>query len=330
MEPLIDGLGRRHTYLRISVTDRCNLHCIYCMPAAGIAHRDREEILRFNEITHLAEIFARLGVRKIRLTGGEPLVRRNLEELVAGLAAIQGLETLAMTTNGVLLQEHARSLKAAGMRRLNISLDTLRPERFERIALRAFHGRVLAGIESALATGFAPLKLNMVVMGGINDDELFDFVEFVRDRPIQARFIEYMPFKANQWGEACFVPYAAMRRTIETRHPLIPLNEDEAAAGQVAKEFRIAGHRGTVGFITSMSAHFCQGCDRLRLTADGSLKSCLFSRPEASLRELLRAGSPDEALTARIREVLAGKQAAHPPLEELAALAEESMIEIGG
>lgn len=329
MEPLVDTFGRRHAYLRLAVTDRCNLRCVYCMPASGVTQRDRAEILSFAEITRLAALFAALGVRKIRLTGGEPILRRNLPDLIAALAAIPGLETLALTTNGVLLPELAPSLKSSGLQRLNVSLDTLRPDRFKRIALRPLHARVLAGIDAALAAGFAPLKLNVVVMGGVNDDELLDFVDLARNRPLHVRFIEYMPFKANRWGQAGFVPYAAMRRAIEARHRLIP-HEPATSTAHTAKTFQVEGHCGSVGFITPMSESFCQACDRLRLTTDGRLKTCLFTPPSLSLRDALRGGASDELLASMIREALVGKHAVHPPLAELAALERESMIEIGG
>lgn len=338
VEPLVDRLGRRHTYLRLSVIDRCNLRCVYCMPPEGIPKKERAEILRLEEIVQMAGLFVRLGVNKLRLTGGEPLIRRNIIQLITSLAGIPGLETLAMTTNGVLLADQAGALKAAGINRLNISLDTLRPERFERINLRGYFAQAWAGLESALEAGFAPLKLNVVVMGGVNDDELLDFVDLARTRPIHVRFIEYMPFKSNAWSPARFMPWSAMRRVIEGRYALTPLvgngdsgiSGDAMDSGAVAKDFAIEGFCGAIGFISPLSDHFCAGCNRLRLTADGQVKSCLFRPPEASLRDALRGGAPDEEMMAIIRRVVAGKDEAHPPLEELATLENQSMIEIGG
>ncbi|MEW5702555.1 MAG: GTP 3',8-cyclase MoaA [Candidatus Zixiibacteriota bacterium] len=328
-EPLTDPFGRTHTYLRVSVTDRCNLRCFYCMPRAGIAHRDRDEILTFDEIVRLARLFARMGTNKIRLTGGEPLARRGIEDLIVALAGISGIETLGMTTNGLLLADRAHGLRRAGLTHLNVSLDTLRPERFARIALREGHAQVPAGIVAALDAGFVPLKLNMVVLGGINDDEVLDFVALTRSRPIHVRFIEFMPFRANGWEGARFVPAAALQRRIRERFPLIPTMADESHP-PVAREFRIDGHQGTVGFIASMSDHFCVGCRRLRLTSDGSLKTCLFFPAEVSLRDEMRAGASDGDLMCLIRRTVQGKRLAHPPLEELQNADTQSMIEIGG
>ncbi|MDH3252372.1 MAG: GTP 3',8-cyclase MoaA [Ignavibacteria bacterium] len=327
MNELTDGFGRTHTYLRISVTDRCNLRCMYCMPAAGILAKPKADILTFQEIERVAELFARLGITKVRLTGGEPLVRRNLPELVRRLVRIAGIRTVAMTTNGVLLRSHIKDLRQAGLTKVNISLDTLLPERFERIAHRSHHGDVLAGIDAALEEGFAPLKINVVVIGGVNDDELPDFVELTRERPINVRFIEFMPFKANLWNAGTFVPYSKMRTSIEQRYELLP---DELLQGAVARDFRIAGFAGSVSFITSMSDHFCEGCNRLRLTADGSIKSCLFYSAGVNLRAALRGGASDEVLHDMIRSAVILKPRQHPGMDEIAKLGNHSMIEIGG
>lgn len=341
MNGLTDGFGRTHTYLRISVTDRCNLRCVYClpaplghdgqagMPAAGILAKPKDEILTFHEIECVAQVFARLGVDKIRLTGGEPLVRRNLPELVQRLTRIAGIRTVGMTTNGVLLRSHIKELKLAGLASINVSLDTLRPERFEKIALRSHYNDVLAGIEAALEEGFTPLKLNMVVMGGVNDDELPAFVELTRKRPINVRFIEFMPFKANQWNVGTFVPYATMKDTVAQHFELIPV-ADGPHQGMVAKDFRIQGCVGMVSFITSMSDHFCDSCNRLRLTADGSIKSCLFYSAEVNLRSALRGGASNEVLEDIIRSAVILKPRQHPDMDDLVELENRSMIEIGG
>ena len=327
MNGLTDRFGRTHTYLRISVTDRCNLRCVYCMPAMGVVTRPKEVILTFDEIEQVAQVFARLGVTKVRLTGGEPLVRKNLQELVNKLALIEGIHTVGMTTNGVLLKEHIKELKEAGLASVNISLDTLRPDRFERIALRSHYRDVRVGIDAALGEGFTPLKLNMVVMGGVNDDELPDFVEMTRERPINIRFIEFMPFRANQWHTGKFVPYAAMRNAVEQRYELMPVDMQPDA---VARDFRIPGFAGFVSFITSMSNHFCDGCNRLRLTADGSVKSCLFHHAEVNLRAALRGGARNEVLEDMIRSAVILKPRQHPDMDELVELENRSMIEIGG
>jgi cyclic pyranopterin phosphate synthase len=300
---------------------------VYCLPAAGIVTKPKEEILTFDEIERVAQVCARFGVTKIRLTGGEPLVRKNLPGLVQRLARIKGIRTVAMTTNGVLLKSHIKELKQAGLSSVNVSLDTLRPERFEKIAFRSHYSDVLAGIDAALDEGFTPLKLNIVVMGGVNDDEILDFVELTKEAPINVRFIEFMPFRANQWSEGSFVSYAAMKTSIEQRYELIP---DGVCDGAVARDFRVAGFGGSVSFITSMSDHFCGGCNRLRLTADGSVKSCLFHQAEVNLRAALRGGSGNEVLEAMIRSALILKPQQHPAMDELVALENRSMIEIGG
>ena len=341
MTPLVDTFGRRHTYLRISVTDRCNLRCVYCMPDPSsrtrgsdawpqrIALQPREAVLTFDEIERVGRLFARLGITKIRITGGEPLVRRDLPLLIARLARIPGIETLGITTNGVVLARHARRLKDAGLTHLNVSLDTLRPERFPQIALRSHLPDVLNGIEAALAAGFSPIKLNVVVMEEVNGDELPDFVEFVRCRPINVRFIEYMPFESNRWNAGSFLSFAEMKERIGERHELIPMDRPSETSA-VGREFRIDGWRGTVGFIASMSEHFCDTCNRLRLRANGSLKSCLFHPAEVNLRQALRSGASDAMLEEMIRVAVQEKPAGHAPVEELVVAGNRTMIEIGG
>jgi cyclic pyranopterin phosphate synthase len=324
---LVDPHGRPHTYLRLSVTDRCNLRCTYCMPPEGITWRERAEILTFEEIERLAAIFVRGGVDKIRLTGGEPTVRRELPALIARLRRLPGLRTLLMTTNGVLLAQQAAELRHAGLDGLNISLDSLRRDRFERVTLRDNLPAVLAGIDAALAAGFATVKLNVVVIQGTNDDELVDFVRFAAGRPLQVRFIEFMPFDRNGWSAGGLLPYATMRERIESVFTLEPL---AAGPHAVAKDFAIAGGVGTVGFVTSMTEHFCAGCNRLRLTADGRMRNCLFATAETDLRGPLRAGAGDAELAAHMQRCLQGKWREHPPAAELAELHNRSMIEIGG
>ena len=324
---LTDRFSRQHNYLRISVTDRCNLRCVYCMPAEGLVWRERSEILSYEEIERLAKIFVAHGVDKIRITGGEPTVRRNLHSLIKQLRALPGLKTLLMSTNGVLLAQNAASYRAAGLDGLNISLDTLRPDRFATMTLRDNHAEVLAGIDAALAAGFASVKINVVVMQGINDDELVAFTEFAAKHPLEVRFIEFMPFDRNDWSASRIVPYAEMRRRIEAAFTLTPL---DAGPNAVAKEFAIAGGVGRLGFVTSMTENFCSSCNRLRLTADGKMKNCLFSTTETDLREPLRAGATDAELTAIMQQCVLGKWAGHPPMEQLVELNNRSMIQIGG
>lgn len=324
---LTDAFGRIHTYLRIAVTDRCNLRCGYCMPEEGVPWRPHADILTYEEIVRVARVCAAQGVRKIRLTGGEPTVRLGIETLVAQLAAVPGIETLALTTNGVRLVELAGRLREAGISRLNISLDTLRPDRFAQITRRDEFPRVMTGIDAALAAGFPVVKLNVVLMAGVNDDELFDFVEFARARPINVRFIEQMPFPRNNWSTGSSVTAAAIKARLAERYALTAM---PALDGQVATDFRLDGICGTISFITPLSEPFCDSCARLRLTADGSIKSCLFHPAEVNLRAALRDGSLDEQITALLLEALGRKPAGHPPAEEMARAAHRAMNDIGG
>lgn len=327
MNQLIDRFGRKHTYLRISVTDRCNLRCAYCMPANGIKWKPKNEILTYEEIVRIARIFVEMGITKIRLTGGEPLVRNELDRLVEQLSLLPGVQTIAMTTNAVLLAGKTQLLKNAGLKGINISLDTLRAERFSEITRRDDFANVMSGIEEVLLVGFDSIKLNVVVIKGFNDDELLDMVDWAKDKPINIRFIEFMPFKDNQWRADGVYSYADMRALIETQFNLIALGTDPSA---VAKDFAIAGHVGKVSFITSMTDSFCSSCNRLRLGADGAVKSCLFYLPDIQLRDVMRAGITDHELSKLIEQAVYLKPEAHPPMEELAKLSNNPMIEIGG
>ncbi len=326
---LLDNFGRQHTYLRISITDRCNLRCRYCMPPGGIELGPKSSLLSFDEILTLAKLFVDLGVKKIRMTGGEPLVRKGVEDLCSQLAGIPGLETLALSTNGVLLTDKARVLKAAGVNHVNISLDTLKPERFERIALRSLFDETIRGIDAALDARFASLKINTVVMRGFNDDELPDFVAFAKARSLHVRFIEYMPFLGNSWNEVRMMPYKEMRGILETRFQLVPAEPAEGIPGP-AKEFHIAGSDAVVGFITTMTEHFCDSCNRIRLTADGKLRNCLFGREEIDLRRLLRSGASHEVIEDSIRMTVILKREQHPDTNTLLEEQNRSMVAIGG
>ncbi len=329
VSPLVDTYGRLHTYLRVSVTDRCNLRCNYCLPPEGITPTAHEQILTFAEIIRLVRIFSALGVTKVRLTGGEPLVRKDIDKLVADLSGIRGISTIGLTTNGVLLENHVLPLKTAGLSQLNVSLDTLRPGKFAEITLRDDYRRVRNGIAAALAAGFVPLKVNVVVMNGVNDDEIPAFVELARRKPINVRFIEYMPFVNGPQQQGRFMPCSAVHRMITAKYRLtaIPVGEKEAS---VAREFRIPGFAGSIGFISPMSDHFCAKCNRLRLTAEGSIKSCLFYPAEAGLRDRMRAGATDAELVDIIRGVVEQKREGHPPLEMLTTLEKQTMIKTGG
>lgn len=325
--PLVDRFGRKHTYLRISVTDRCNFRCVYCMPPEGLLWREHAEILTYEEIERLTMLFAQMGVRKVRLTGGEPTVRKDIEVLMERLKKIEGCDTLLMTTNGFRLKNNARKYRAAGLDGLNISLDSLKRGRFKEITRQDSLEQVLAGIDAAIEEGFPSIKINFVAMAGVNEDELADFVEFTRTRPVEVRFIEFMPFHQNGWTAGGVLSFAEMKRRLGERYELIPVDAEPTA---VAKEFRVEGHVGTLGFITSMTENFCSGCNRLRLTADGNMKNCLFSTTETDLRDQLRRGASDDELEATIRTCLDAKWKEHPPMERLVELHNRSMIQIGG
>ena len=300
MKPL-DTLGRPLQALRISVTDRCNFRCGYCMPreAFGPDHAflAREALLSFEEITRLARIFTSLGVTKVRLTGGEPLLRRELPLLVKMLAGVPGLEDLALTTNGVLLSELAADLRAAGLRRLTVSLDTLRPDRFQALSDTDLAlSRVLAGLEAARAAGFTALKLNCVLQRGINEDEILDLAAFAREEGHTLRFIEFMDVgTTNGWRLASVVPAAEVHQLLNARWPLEPLGP---GPGSVAQQWRYRDGRGEVGLIASVTEPFCRGCDRARLSADGHLYTCLFASDGLDLKGFLRSGHSDADLTA--------------------------------
>ncbi len=325
---LTDTLGRKHTYLRISVTERCNLRCQYCMPEEGINLSPRDHLLTFEEIERLARVFVSHGVDKIRLTGGEPLLRKGIEDLVERLGTIPGLRTLALTTNGLLLEKKLPRLHAAGMNLLNISLDTLRADRFEFITRRKGIQIVLDAIDAGLSYGYDPLKINCVVMREINDDELIDFVALTEDRLIEVRFIEYMPFGGNGWSDAQFIPYTEMVQQIEARYG--PLERLQDGPNDTSKTYRVPGFKGRVGFITSMSEHFCSTCNRLRLTADGNLKVCLFGNAEVSLRDALRSGISDGDLAGIIQAAVQRKKPAHAGMYDLVQMENRPMILIGG
>ncbi|MBI4301849.1 MAG: GTP 3',8-cyclase MoaA [Chloroflexi bacterium] len=323
MTGLTDFFQRPINYLRISVTDRCNLRCIYCMPPQGISLMPRESMLSYEEIKIIVEAAATLGISKVRLTGGEPLARRGLIDLVAMLASIPGIDDISLTTNGLLLSEAAPSLKEAGLRRVNVSLDTLRPERFSQITRWGSLDEVLAGIDAARSVGLSPIKLNTVIMRDVNDDELFDFANMTVDEGWHVRFIELMPFETTDLG---FVPIAEVKKRIEVLGALEPCFT-EAGAGP-AKYYRLSGARGTIGFIGPLSESFCSGCNRLRLTANGQLRPCLASDAEIDLRQPLRNGATKEDLIRLIQEAVAAKPEGHRlGLEDSSCIA---MSRVGG
>ncbi|GAA0167788.1 hypothetical protein LIER_22646 [Lithospermum erythrorhizon] len=325
---LIDSFGRLHTYLRISLTERCNLRCHYCMPAEGVDLTPGPQVLSQSEIVRLASLFVSSGVDKIRLTGGEPTIRKDIEEICLQLSNLKGLKTLAMTTNGIVLAKKLPKLKECGLNLVNISLDTLVPAKFEFMTRRKGHERVMEAINTAVKLGYNPVKVNCVVMRGFNDDEICDFVELTRDRPINVRFIEFMPFDGNVWNVKKLVPYAEMLDKVGQQFPALQRVQDHPT--ETAKNFKIDGHQGTVSFITSMTEHFCAGCNRLRLLADGNFKVCLFGPSEVSLRDPLRSGADDDQLKDIIGSAVKRKKASHAGMFDIAKTPNRPMIHIGG
>jgi len=327
---LRDSHGRVADDLRISVTDRCNFRCVYCMPAEGLRWLAREDILRFEEIHRLARIFVeRYGVRTIRLTGGEPLVRTRIEELVAMINGLDPSLDITMTTNGVLLKQKARLLAEAGLKRVNVSLDTLHLDRFQEIArVDAFH-RTMDGIRAAEEAGLRPIKLNMVVMKGSNDDEVVDFARLARERGYDVRFIEFMPLDGDGiWSNDLVVPSRRIQEQIEDQFPLVP-----APSGRPGPStgFRFAdGAPGGVGFISSVSQAFCSTCNRVRLTAEGGLRTCLFSLHETPLRDLLRGGASDDSIARVIESAIWLKEEGHLINQVGFVKPAKSMSQIGG
>lgn len=325
---LIDSFGRLHTYLRISLTERCNLRCHYCMPAEGVELTPSPQLLSQKEIVRLANLFVSSGVEKIRLTGGEPTIRKDIEDICLQLSNLQGLKTLAMTTNGITLAKKLPKLKECGLTSVNISLDTLVPAKFEFITRRKGHERVMESINTAVDLGYNPVKVNCVVMRGLNDDEIFDFVELTREKPINVRFIEFMPFDGNVWNVKKLVPYSEMLDKVAKQFTGLKRLKDHPT--DTAKNFRVDGHCGTVSFITSMTEHFCAGCNRLRLLADGNFKVCLFGPSEVSLRDPLRHGADDDELKEVIGAAVKRKKASHAGMFDIARTVNRPMIHIGG
>ncbi|XP_066097627.1 molybdenum cofactor biosynthesis protein 1 isoform X1 [Saccopteryx bilineata] len=321
---LTDGFGRRHNYLRISLTEKCNLRCQYCMPEEGVPLTPKADLLTTQEILTLARLFVKEGVDKIRLTGGEPLIRPDVVDIVAQLHQLEGLRTIGVTTNGINLARLLPQLQKAGLSAINISLDTLVPAKFEFIVRRKGFHKVMEGIHKAIELGYSPVKVNCVVMRGLNEDELLDFVALTEGLPLDVRFIEYMPFDGNKWNFKKMVSYKEMLDTVRQRWPeLEKLPEEESST---AKAFKIPGFRGQVSFITSMSEHFCGACNRLRITADGNLKVCLFGNSEVSLRDHLRAGASEEELLAIIGAAVGRKKQQHAGMFNISQMKNRPMI----
>ncbi|KAJ7399795.1 Molybdenum cofactor biosynthesis protein 1 [Pitangus sulphuratus] len=306
---LTDSFGRQHNYLRISLTEKCNLRCQYCMPEEGVKLTPKSELLTAQEIITLARLFVKEGVEKIRLTGGEPLIRPDVVDIVGQLYKLEGLKTIAVTTNGINLSRLLPRLKEAGLNAINISLDTLVPAKFEFIVRRKGFHKVMEGIHKATELGYRPVKVNCVVMRGLNEDELLDFVDFTKDLPVDVRFIEYMPFDGNKWNFKKMVSYKEMLDTIKQRWP--ELEKLPCESSSTAKSYKVPHFQGQISFITSMSEHFCGSCNRLRITADGNLKVCLFGNSEVSLRDHLRSGASEEELVQIIGAAVGRKKKQH-------------------
>ena len=324
--PLVDAFGRVHRDLRISVTDRCNFRCTYCMPEEGMTWLPREEVLTFEELERVARLLVvRHGITSIRLTGGEPTVRAHLPVLVAKLAALP--VDLALTTNGATLRTVAGALADAGLRRVNVSLDSLRPERFTELTRRDELDNVLDGIDAAIEAGLTPVKVNVVVVRGVNDDEIVDLARFGRDRAVTVRFIEFMPLDGGDaWRNEQVVPQAEIVERIGAVFPL----EAVERGSEPAERFRYTDGGGEVGVIPSVTRPFCEQCDRIRLTADGQLRNCLFSLEDHDLRVLLRAGASDDAVSDAIEACVGAKWAGHAINQVQFVRPRRSMSQIGG
>jgi cyclic pyranopterin phosphate synthase len=313
MTGLSDSFQRPIDYLRISVTDRCNLRCVYCMPAEGIDLLAHEDVLSYEEIYRVATVAAELGIKKVRITGGEPLVRIGLSGLIEMLAQIDTIDDIALTTNGILLARYANELKAAGLRRVNISLDTLKPDKFRLITRGGDLDTVLESIEAAGIAGLNPIKINVVVMAGSNDDELTDFACKTVDDGWHVRFIEHMPFN-SEMASSSFVSVNEVRERLASLGELEPCT---FKGNGPAKYYRLSQAKGTIGFITPVSEHFCFHCNRLRLTADGKLRPCLLSEQEIDLRQPLRQGISAEELKKLIKKAVDSKPQKHKLAEGL-------------
>ena len=318
-----DNFGREINYLRISVTDRCNLRCRYCMPETGYQNIiPKEQILSFEEIIRLAKAAAEIGISKIRLTGGEPLVRHGIIDLIAGINAIPGIEEIGITTNGILLADMARDLKEAGVSRVNISIDTMKPDKYARITRGGDLNRVLAGIEAAEREGLTPVKLNVVALGGFNDDEFADFIELTRKKPYVVRFIELMPIGHADVGDS--YGFIANQEILNRFPELVPADSEKFS---VSRDYRLPDGKGKVGLISALSNHFCSSCNKIRLTSDGKIKPCLHSNEEIDMKGPLHLS--DGELVKALRTSVNHK-VAHHMLNEGAAPIERDMNKIGG
>ncbi len=326
---MIDRNNRTINYLRISLTDRCNLRCVYCMPEQGVQILPHSEILTYEEILRLTRLAVRSGIRKVRLTGGEPLVRKGLVDFVACLGEVKELEQITLTTNGVRLAELGGRLREHGVNRVNVSLDSLKPERFARITRRDVFHRVWEGLQAAERLGFDPIKINVVAMRGVNDDEILDFARLSLEKPYHVRFIEFMPVgKENGWTNERFISIDEIRDRIGRLGSLRRLQWSEMDGP--AERFALEGAQGEIGFIGALSHHFCSRCNRLRLTSAGTLRGCLFSDDEIDVKTPLRSGEPDEVLEGLIQRAIETKPAGHGSMLQSPRKCSRPMSSIGG
>ena len=307
---LLDPYKRKINYLRISVTDRCNLRCRYCMPEEGIPLIQHEQILTYEELVRVVRVFAKEGISKVRLTGGEPLIRKGIVDFIARLSEIEEIRDLSLTTNGILLKEHAGHLKRAGLKRVNISLDSLQRDRFCQITRKDEYERVWEGVVESLQVGLSPVKLNMVAIRGVNDDEIESFARLTMRLPLTVRYIEYMPSgNGEQWNKTDILKIPQIKERLENVGRLIPIPSDRWDGP--AKRYRIEGAIGEIGLIGAVSSHFCDDCNRLRLTADGKIRVCLFSDEEIDVKEIIRHDGSDHDLRERLLVALGTKPERH-------------------
>ena len=325
----IDNNNRVINYLRLSITDRCNLRCIYCMPDEGMQFIPHRDILTYEEMLQLVRIAVRIGIRKVRLTGGEPLIRKGFIGFLKDLTQIQELKDISLTTNGVLLKQFAGDIKACGISRINVSMDSLRPERFFHITKRDYFDRVWEGILEAERLGFQPIKLNVVAMRGINDDEILDFARLTLKKPYHIRFIEFMPVgRENGWNQKSYMPIEEIHARIQSLGALKPITP-ETLDGP-AENFILEGGKGKLGLIGALSHHFCANCNRLRLTADGHLRGCLFSDDEIDIKTPLRQGKGDSHILDLMELAIKNKPKDHGLMDPERRKCVRNMSSIGG
>ena len=319
-----DRIGRNINYLRVSITDLCNLRCKYCMPEEGIKKKKHEQILSLEEMYEIIRASVSLGVNKVRITGGEPLVRKGVVQFVEKIGQLQGIEDLAMTTNGILLKEYAEPLKSAGLKRVNISLDTLKEDRYREITRGGELRDVLDGMEEAKRVGLLPIKINVVLIGGFNDDEIEDFIQLTVEENVDVRFIELMPIgQASTWSKRRFIPNTLIRERVKD---LMPIYDGDKSSP--AKYYRLPNGKGKIGLINPISSHFCKHCNRMRLTADGKLKPCLHSNQELDVRAVLKLG--EQSIEKLLKDAITAKPIQHELNEQNSQPIERDMVRIGG